>query len=61
MVRQKFNLPIVVISPYPTVTNKLRRAASSWAVLDKSVLATCQLRSSLKDKKGRLITKPTAW
>jgi hypothetical protein len=34
MVKQKFNLPIVVMSPYPTVTNKLRRAASSYAVLD---------------------------
>jgi len=61
MIKQKFNLPIVVISPYPTVTNKLRRAATSYAVLDKSLLATCQLRASLKDKKGRVITKPAAW
>jgi hypothetical protein len=61
MIKQKFNLAIVVISPYPTVTNKLRRAATSYAVLDKSLLATCQLRASLKDKKGRVITKPAAW
>jgi hypothetical protein len=61
MIKQKFNLPIVVMSPYPTVTNKLRRAATSYSVLDKSLLATCQLRGSLKDKKGRVITKPAAW
>lgn len=61
MIKQKFKLPIVVISPYPTVTNKLRRAATSYAGLDKSLLATCQLRTSLEDKKGRVIIKPTAW
>jgi len=61
VIKQKFNLPIVVISPFPTVANKLRRAASAYAVLDTSLLEACQLRSSMKDKKGRLITKPTAW
>jgi hypothetical protein len=61
MIKQKVNLPIVVISPNPTVTNKLRRAATSYAVPDKSLLATGQLRRSLKDKKARVITRPTAW
>ena len=60
-IRQKFTLPIIVISPYPRVANKLRRAASACGVLDKTLLAGCQLRSSLKDKKGRVISKPVAW
>lgn len=61
VVKQKFNLPVIVVSPYPTLTLKLRRAASSWAVLDKSVLANCQLPQSVIDKNGRVISKPTAW
>jgi hypothetical protein len=36
VVKQRLNLPVVVVSPYPTVTLKLRRASSSWAVLDRS-------------------------
>ena len=61
VVKQKFSLPIIVTSPHPMVANKLRRAASSYGVLDKSLLPRCQLKSSLKDKKGRTITKPDAW
>jgi len=61
VVKQKFNLPIVVVSPYPTLTLKLRRASSSWAVLDKSLLAACQLPQALVDKMGRAITKPAVW
>lgn len=61
VIKQKFNLPIVVVSPYSTLTTKLRRASSSWAVLDTSLLTHCQLPNSMRDRKGRLITKPTAW
>jgi hypothetical protein len=61
VIKQKFGLPIVVVSPYSTLTIKLRRASSSWALLDKSLLAQCQLPHSIRDRKGRLITKPTAW
>jgi hypothetical protein len=60
-IKQHFNLPIVDVSPYDTVTNKLRKAASSRAILDKSLLASCQLPITLKDKKGRMISKPDAW
>jgi len=60
-IKHHFHLPIVVVSPYETVTNKLRRAASSWATLDRSLLASCQLPISLKDKKGLMISKPDAW
>lgn len=59
--RQRFNVSIIVVSPFTMVTNKLRRAATSWAVLDQSILARCQLPTNLRDKKGRTITKPTAW
>lgn len=61
VVRQKFHLPTVVVSPQTFVTRKLQRAASSHAVLDQSLLGECQLRDSIKDKKGRLITRPIAW
>ena len=61
VVKHMFSLPVVVVSPYPTVTTKLRRASSTWAVLDKSLLAACQLKPRLVDKKGRVITKPTSW
>jgi hypothetical protein len=61
MVKQKFKLPIVVVSPYPTVTIKLQRASSSWTVLDKSLLATCQLPGIVTDKQGKVISKPTTW
>lgn len=49
------------MSPYPTVTNKLCSAASGWMILDKSLLATSQLPSTVIDKKGRTITKPATW
>jgi len=61
MVKQKFKLPIVVVSPYPTLTIKLQRASSSWSVLDKSLLAACQLPGTVTDKKGKDIRKPTSW
>lgn len=61
VVKQRFQLPVIVVSPYPTVTIKLQRASSSWAVLDKALLATCQLPETLIDKKGRVITKPSTW
>lgn len=61
VIKQKFNLPIVVISPYPTLTTKLRKASTSWGILDKSLLGRCQLPDHLRDRKGRLITKPVSW
>jgi hypothetical protein len=61
MVKQKFKLPVVVVSPYPTVTIKLQHASSSWTVLDKSVLAVCQLPGTVIDKRGRPVTKPLTW
>jgi hypothetical protein len=60
-IKQRFSLPIIVVSPYPRIANKLRRAASASMLLDKSLLATSQFRDSMKDKKGRLISRPVIW
>jgi NYN domain len=61
VVRQKFGLPLVVVSPKDGVTTKLRRAASASFVLDHALLAQCQLPNPARDKQGRLVTKPMVW
>jgi hypothetical protein len=61
IVKQKFRLSVVVVSPYPTLTIKLQRASTTWGVLDKSLLAKHQLPATVMDNKGRQITKPKSW
>jgi hypothetical protein len=61
LVKQRFNLPIIVVSPHASVTIKLQRASSTWNVLDKSLLAASQLPDPVVDKHGKIITKPLSW
>jgi hypothetical protein len=61
IVKQKFGLPVVVLSPFPTLTIRLQRASSSWGLVDKSRLARHQLPRTIVDGKGRRITKQTSW
>jgi len=61
IVRTRLNLDVEVISPYPTVNNTLKKAATRHRVLDKTLLASSQFPIVLHDRKGRPIRKPASW
>ncbi len=60
MVRRDFNFPVHVIDPQKRVTHRLRDAATSYQLLDHSLLSESQFPSLMSDRHGT-ITKPEAW
>ena len=60
MVRQDFNFPVHVVDPKDTVSRRLRRAATSYRLLDPALLPQCQFPATLSDAKGT-ITPPPSW
>ena len=60
MVRQDFNFPVHVVDPKETSSRRLRRAASSYQLLDRALLPECQFPATLSDAKGK-ITRPPKW
>ena len=60
MVRQDFNFPVHVVDPTGSVSRRLRRAATSYQLLDRALLPECQFPAALSDAKGT-ITRPPSW
>ena len=60
MVRQDFNFPVHVVDPKDSVSRRLRRAATSYRLLDPALLPQCQFPATLSDAKGT-ITPPPSW
>lgn len=64
LIRTELNLPIHVLSPHGSSSKPsfhLQQVASSYSVIDRSLLAFCQFPESLPDREGRRISKPEAW
>lgn len=60
MVRRDFNFPVHVIDPQKRVSRRLRDAATSYQLLDHTLLPQCQFPITLFDSHGT-ITRPSAW
>ena len=60
MVRRDFNFPVHVIDPQQRVSRRLRDAATSYRLLDHSLLSESQLPSPMSDRHGT-ITRPGVW
>ena len=60
MVRQEFNFPVHVVDPRKASSRRLRSAATSYRLLDRTLLPRCQFPSALSDGSG-VITRPHAW
>jgi len=60
MVRQDFNFPVHVVDPKDSPSGHLRSAATSYRLLDRSVLPRCQFPDVLTDPTGT-ITRPKEW
>jgi uncharacterized LabA/DUF88 family protein len=61
MVRERFGVRVVVISPDASVSKRLAKAASFARPLDQSLLQSCQLPDIVIDGQGREIRRPDAW
>ncbi len=59
MVRQDFNFPVHVVDPQGKRSVHLRRAATAYQLLNRSLLPQCQFPDTLSDRYG-LITRPKA-
>ena len=60
MVRRDFNFPVHVIDPQKHVSRRLRDAATSYQLLDHSLLPQWQFPPTMSDCHGT-ITKPGTW
>lgn len=61
IVRERFGIRVVVISPDGRVSKRLAKAASHARPLDQSLLGVCQLPDVVIDRDGREIRRPLAW
>ncbi len=61
IVRDRFRLRVVVISPDTVVAKALARAATYARPLDRRLLASSQLPDPVIDREGRPIRGPVAW
>lgn len=61
VVRVDTRLPVHVVSPHATATKALRRAATSWSVLDQSLLGKHQLPPVITLQDGTTLLKPRNW
>lgn len=61
IVRDRFRLRVVVISPDTVVAKALARAATHARPLDRRLLATSQLPNPVMDRGGRQIRRPVTW
>lgn len=60
IVRERFQLPVVVLNPHPKTSWPMRQAASSYRAIRTGVLRDSQLPLTLTDAHGT-ITKPVGW
>ena len=61
IVRDRFGIRVVVISPDDRVSKRLAKAASHARPLDQVLLSACQLPDIVIDRDGREIRRPLAW
>ena len=61
IVRDRFGVRLLVISPDERVSKRLAKAASFARPLDYSLLERCQLPDVVVDPDGREIFRPPAW
>ncbi|MDE2867988.1 MAG: NYN domain-containing protein [Chloroflexota bacterium] len=60
LVRQTFSLPVHVVSPHRTRSRRLEASATSYALLDHTLLPECQFPRALSDRRGAF-HKPPEW
>ena len=60
LVRQKFNRPVIVVNPQQSRSDRMRKAATSYELLDHALLRLCQFPRQLTDASGPF-QKPAAW
>ena len=60
LVRSEFRRPVHVISPHRTRSDRMRKAATSYGLLDHTLLPTCQFPAELTDRDGSF-HKPPEW
>jgi len=60
LVRQEFNRPVMVVNPQTSRSDRMRKAATSYELLDQELLALCQFPRRLTDASGSF-EKPAAW
>ena len=61
IVRERFEVRVIVISPDDRVSKRLAKAASFARPLDYGLLDQCQLPEIIVDADGREIFRPPAW
>jgi uncharacterized LabA/DUF88 family protein len=61
VVRERFGVRLIVISPDDRVSKRLAKAASFARPLDYGLLEKCQLPDIVVDSDGREIFRPPAW
>jgi len=61
MVRKRFGREVLILSPDVTISGALRKAADAGRVLDRGLLAVCQLPDPVVGPDGREIFKPSRW
>ena len=60
LVRQKFNRPVIVVNPQQSRSDRMRKAATSYELLDHALLPLCQFPRHLTDASGSF-QKPAGW
>jgi len=61
LVRVRYGREVIIVSPDRAVNKELKKAASAGWVLDRGLLAKCQLPDPVVDSEGRSIHKPEKW
>lgn len=61
IVRTEARLPVHVVSPKPTAVKQLRKAADTWAILDKKLIPQAQLPNPVLLPDGTTLVKPADW
>jgi len=60
LVRQEFNRPVMVVNPQRSRSDRMRKAATSYELLDQDLLALCQFPRHLTDASGSF-EMPADW
>lgn len=60
LVRQTFSLPVHIVSPHRTRSRRMQETATSYALLDHTLLPECQFPRELADRRGSF-HKPPEW
>ena len=64
LVTNELKLPVHVLSPHKPPTRPsyhLQQVASSYNLVDRKLLGSCQFPSALPDIHGKIVRKPAAW